>query len=471
MPHSIFSNLTIASGGRVVSVGLGLIVIKLLTHYLGPGGYGDYVLLLSYVTVAQLFADLGLYLTITQSVAAQPDQERQTVNTIVSLRLIMLVCVLVLSFFIANLIPSLQHLILSLVVIAIGFIFQSISQLFMGVYQHHRSVWRATIGDLAGRLIQISGLFYLSLTGLTLLRTVIAFTVGAGVSLVMHDLLAPLPSPRLKIEWRKWIPIIKQSWPLAVMLLLNAVYFRVDMIILSLFRSSNDVGLYGVAYRIIESALFFPAMFGGLLLPRFSESLAHHQHGRFSQYLTQGLWLLVAVGGLVVVTIAMRPQDIIMLISTEDFLGAAPLLQILGFALAVMFLGNLFGFALVALKQQRALLWLYAVLAILNTLLNFIAIPIWGAKAAAITTVFTELIAAGTAAIIVWRAAPFVLSVNKMFQALIVILSVVGTYYYLPNTWPFLIQAVFATLIMVLVAIATGLLGPSQMSLIFSSQK
>ena len=105
--------------------------------------------------------------------------------------------------------------------------------------------------------------------------------------------------------------------------------------------------------------------------------------------------------------LALAARPLITFISGAQYAPAAPLLQILCLALAIMFVGNLFGFTLVALRQQRALLKLYSSLMIGNILLNLLFIPHFGAYAAAWTTVATEGAATLVAGLLVWRLIPF----------------------------------------------------------------
>lgn len=64
-----------------------------------------------------------------------------------------------------------------------------------------------------------------------------------------------------------WKDIIQRSWPLIITIVLNLVYLKADILILSLFKSQADVGLYGAAYRVIDVLVTIPFMIGGTILP------------------------------------------------------------------------------------------------------------------------------------------------------------------------------------------------------------
>ena len=399
----------------MLNVALGVVVVALLTRLLGAASYGSYALLISLGTIVQLFADGGLYLTLTRQLAEAPKRQTALLSHTMSLRLALLVVAFTIGLALTLVIPSLHSLTAAFVLVALGLVAQSMSQLLMGVFQQAQSIWPATVGDLLGRGAQLAAIGALAATAVTLEGMALTFAVGAGVALFAHQLLLPTARRwRLTAHWPTWKELAAVSWPLGALLLLSAIYFRIDTVILSLYWDAARVGYYGLAYRIIESALFFPAMLGGLLLPRLSEALAKNQRARAGRLVSEGLTVALGVALVGVALAAGFAQEIIQVVSGADFAPAAPLLMLLAPALLILFAGNIFGFTLVALKKQVALLKLYAGLVVLNLILNLLFIPQYGATAAALTTLITEGLAAGIAGWLTWRLLPWRLAYPRL---------------------------------------------------------
>lgn len=466
MPPSIISNTAIATAGRVINVSLGLIVIKLLTRFLGPAGYGSYSLLLSFGTLWQLVADFGLYLQLTRSIAEEKKPHTELINTIFSLRAVLLISAFAASLIAAVFIPSLAGLTAPLVLIALGLIFQSFSQLYMGIFQYRQNIWRATLGDILGRLGQIVVVIFFGLKWAALSGMAFAFALSNGLALLVHQTALAPTKPRFTIAWAQWKDMMRLSWPLGALLVLNAIYFRIDTVILSLFRPPAEVGWYGLAYRLIESALFLPAMFGGLLLPRLSEALARRQTITAAQYISQGLTAMLVAAGFIVLTLLLRAREVILLIADKFFLPAAPALMILSLALAAMYFGNIFGFAMIALKKQTALLKLYAALALANTIGNLITIPLWGALAAAATTALTEAAAVSLSGWIIWRRLPYRLPNRSLAGTLLAGSASTAVYYLAPAAWPLGLEIVAALAAYLSIITATKTLTRQNLSLL-----
>lgn len=465
MSHSILTNTAISAGGRTLNIVLGILVTAIVTRWLGPATFGYYVLLLALGSIVQLLADGGLYLTLTRTIAEQPSKKNEIISNIISLRAILLFCAFLLGGVAVAVMPGLAGMLPVYIILAIGLIAQSLSQLLMGIYQNEQNMWGATGGDLAGRLLQIFIIFILgSAAGLS--GVSLAFMLGAAATFLLHNLFLPRQIKwRVKFNYSNWRELVAVSWPIGFLLLVNAVYFRIDTLILSFFNSATEVGWYGLAYRIIESMLFFPAMLGGLLLPRISEFLLVDKN-KARQLIEEGLKLLALTGALAVILIIIAAPEIINLVAGPLYFAAAPWLKILSAALFIMFLGNLFGFALMALKKQLALLKLYLTLMIVNLLLNLIFIPFYGAAAAAWTTVATEAIATIGAFIMLNRALSLkfpVIYLLKVLCALAVTIIMVDRLFF---TSHIIIQVVLAVAGYVGITSALGLMSAKSLYLL-----
>ncbi|MEK7557056.1 MAG: oligosaccharide flippase family protein [Patescibacteria group bacterium] len=446
MPQSIATNTLVAIVGRVVQVALGFAVLAALTRFLGEEAFGQYAAVLAYGSLVLIGADLGLYLTLTRRVGQEPKSASTLLSDITWIRLVSLFAAFFLGSLFLPVFPILKNTLGVFWIAAAGFAAQSLSQLLMGVFQARASLWRASVGDLVGRFVQLGVVLGAPYVAVSLFPRVhvalmvFAFTAGTVAAALAHLHFLPL-------RFRLHLPpnssrvreILAESWPAAALLALNAVYFRVDILILSFFRPESEVGLYGLAYRIIESALFLPAAFGGLLLPRLSEGSSLP-----TALFRESLYMVTLIGSGVSLLLALLAAPIIHFLSGDSFAGTAPLLAILSLALFVMFLGNLFGFTLVARGRVRSLMWLYAGLVIFNVIANLLTIPRYGALAAAVVTVATEVLAAAIAAILAYRLAPYTFSSTFFAKLIIVLLATTGGTLILPDSWHVVAQAFIA---------------------------
>jgi O-antigen/teichoic acid export membrane protein len=181
------------------------------------------------------------------------------------------------------------------------------------------------------------------------------------------------------------------SAPLGITLLFNLVYFRVDSIILTLTRTTAEVGVYGLAYKIFELPLVIPTFFMNALYPVMLEHTVHGTRYTESEYISvlkKSAGLLFA-GSLIVIGALWIGAPIISFIRT-DFVGGTQVLRVLALGLPFFFLSSLTMWTLIAKKKQTLLAVIYFISMIVNVLLNMIFIPRFGYMAAAWITVGSE---------------------------------------------------------------------------------
>lgn len=481
MSYSILSNTLVASAGRVINIILGIVIVAAVSRYLGAAQYGRYSLLLAYGSLWQIAADFGLYLALTRDIARYPDRQQKILSLITAVRLALLITMFGTAGVIVFYLPGYRALLPAFAIVALGLVFQSFSQLLMGVYQAHGVIWRATAGDLLGRVVQLIGVFLFPLAVFynfqlqtahyQLLYMAATFTAGLAVAYFFHAVLVPAVQPwRVALNWRQLKRIVINAWPLAGMLVLNVIYFRIDIVMLAYWRPEAEVGWYGLAYRIVESLLFFPAMFGGLLLPNVS-ALISRNAGRAKALLEQSLRFVAVAAAFTGVALVMLARPTVEFLSGEQFEPAASLLQVLAGALVIMFFGNVFGFALVALNKQKQLLILYALLAGGNVVSNALLIPVYGALAAAWTTVATEAVAAGAAAILVWWVLPYRLTATVVMQVIILAAATALFALVEPAQWHVLVRFVLAAIFYGAGCVLLGLIRSSHIGLLLVSKR
>lgn len=467
---SIISNTVVSSLGRAINIALGITALGLISRFLGVEKYGLYALLLAFGSILQITADFGLYLTLTRTISEHPHKENFYLSHITSLRFVLWVIVFGLGGLLALLLPQFRNLLPVYIVIAAGFAAQSFSQLMMGVYQKYGTVWRATIGDIIGRLVQVGGILFIGATHATLITMVALFSFSLVVAAFIHRRFLPSAvSIKPAFSWGAWRTIIIASWPLGALLLFNIVYFRIDTIMLAFYTSSATVGFYGLSYRLIESGAFFPAMLGGLLLPHLSAAWQKQNKLKFKALFQQGLILTLWVSVPLTLILILLAQPIIVLIAGPDFIPAAPLFKVLSLALFCIFIGNLASSALVACRRHFTLLILAVSLAGINIVLNLIFIPRWGALAAALTTLATECLAALIVTIIIFRLIRFSLPIRFLLLLLLISAFMAAVLIVLPSNWHLIIRLALIAPLYFASSVFVRLITTDKLNMLFSS--
>ena len=176
----------------------------------------------------------------------------------------------------------------------------------------------------------------------------------------------------------------QEALTLGLVLFLIQFYFRIDTIMLGLLSSKTEVGLYSVAFNLMEGTFFIPSIVMAAIFPGLSQTK------QFLNYFRKGFLMLSLTGIIGGGAVFLLAELIIKMFFAEEFQGSGEILKILAFAIPIVFWGYLMTQSLVALDHNRIYLAITTFAVLLNVLLNYWLIPEYGAEGAAIATVITE---------------------------------------------------------------------------------
>jgi len=185
--------------------------------------------------------------------------------------------------------------------------------------------------------------------------------------------------------------LLKESLPLGLAVIFTLIYFRLDTLMLSLMKPAADVGIYNLGYKFLESLIFFPTMFIGLVMPLMSE-YALSAKEKFRKVVQKALDVLLIFAIPLMIGILFLSERMVVLIAGQEFVLSSGVLDILIIAVGIIFLSVLFSNMIISLRKQKALVYIYGLGAIINLIANFIFIPKYSYYGAAATTVITEFV-------------------------------------------------------------------------------
>lgn len=443
-------NVALNSSIKVFStVVLSLFSIRLITGHLGPEGFGMYATVLAFFSLFSAIIDLGLGPVTAREISRENADEQNILGKIVTLRLLTSGTLVILSPILIYFFPYSQELKIGIFFAALATVFSTFSYVLNGIFQKRLIMDKVAFIELGGKLLQV-GLVWFFITAqfgfLYIASTVV-------IALIFNATLAYILSRRyihfrLSFDPSFWKNFLKESLPLGATAIITFAYFKFDTILLSIWQSQAEVGVYNVAYKIIENLVFFPAMLVGLILPLLSRYIYTNRPyfeeiaGKTSKV------FLVFVTPLVVGTWFLAPY-IVHIISGADFAAAVPVLRILILALACIFFGNYFNMLLIVSNAQKKLMIALLCIALVNVAVNVVVIPLYSYMGAAYTSLLTEFLVALISGILVYRHIHYIPSFEHAGRIMLAGLIMGGVLYMLSSS-PFFLSGFVACVVYVL---------------------
>lgn len=374
------------------TVVLSLYSIRLITEYLGPDGFGKYAIILAFFAFFSALVDLGLAQVTAREISREGADEKSIFGKIFTLRLLTSSAIIILAPAMVYFFGYERDLKIGILFGAAAVFFSSASLLLNGIFQKNLAMDRVAMVEFFGKFLQVVMVTIIVKNNLGFLAIASTLLVSLSFNAIVVFFLSR-SFVRFSLEWDTayWKHFLYESSPLAATAIITFAYFKLDTIILSVLKTSSDVGIYNVAYKIMENLIFFPAMLAGLILPLLSRTL-FSDRALFEEIVdkTFKVFLLI-VFPLVVGTWVLAPE-IITIISGSGFGESAKVLRILVFALGCIFFGHYFTMLLIVSNGQKKLMKALIVAAIFNIVINFIFIPKYSYVGAALVSLATEFL-------------------------------------------------------------------------------
>lgn len=179
--------------------------------------------------------------------------------------------------------------------------------------------------------------------------------------------------------------LFKHGWPLLLTGLSVLIFMKIDQLMLYHMRGSHDAGLYASMMWIMEKFYIFIGILLQALYPYLSEKYTTNKK-QYHLSVKIGYKVLSLFVIPIIVFIFFYHQVLVMLLLGEKYAEASHTLAILICSLPFVFWGALNQRTLVITHALKLDLIFASLSALLNVVLNFLFIPLFGIAGAAIAT-------------------------------------------------------------------------------------
>jgi O-antigen/teichoic acid export membrane protein len=265
------------------------------------------------------------------------------------------------------------------------------------------------------RLGWISGIEFLrqALTAVFMVALVIAgaallpfFIVAPATALIAAAVTVAISRPQVPrtpaFVPAEWLKLLRQTVLYAAATALGVLYFQLAMVLTSLTAGDRQTGFFAVAFRITELFNGVPWLLTTSAFPLVARA-AQNDRERLRYALQRMFDVALVVGVLFSVAIVTGARFAIDVVAGAGHDPSVTALHILGLAAPATFLVATWAYALLALREHRALLAANGVAVVVMGTLVLILASSHGAKGAAIAAVSTEYVLAGAYAIALMR--------------------------------------------------------------------
>ncbi len=315
---------------------------------------GDFTLGLALAAPVLMLTNLQL-----RSVQATDARREYSFGDYLGLRLLMTLLALVVVGMLTLISGYDANTVAVVLLVGLAKAFESISDIFYGLFQQHERMDRIARSLLAKGVLALAALGLGVWLGGSLWWGVLGLTAAWGLVLLVHDLPAAawlLPGgglPRPRWQPRSLARLVWLALPLGAVMCLISLTANLPRYFLHSWCGSAELGIFAaISYLMLVGGRFVNA-FGEAASPRLARSYAEGDLPGFRRLLLRqvGLAVLFGSAGLVVSLVAGR--QLLTLLYRAEYAEHTDLLMWVMVAAALTYLGSALGYAMTAARYFR----------------------------------------------------------------------------------------------------------------------
>jgi O-antigen/teichoic acid export membrane protein len=385
----IFKNFLAIFVGDVLSRLIGIVTAIALARYLGPEDYGKYSLVTSLAYLFAVLSDFGLDDLIVKDVAKNRALAPEYVTTSFIIKLLSSCLSIAALILLVLFMGYSKEIVLCTAIFSIHLIFITLSNAMSSIFKAYERMEYASIIMIVrggAGLLLIIGLIYFHGTLLEIIFSrVFAFFVGFLVSFAI--LFKNFTKPKMSVDVGLMRNLIKNAFPFLAIALIVTLYAKVDIIMLSKIKGDLYVGWYTPASNdLFFGLLLIPRTISIVVFPMFSRQFGESvDRMRSSCNYVIKLALILGIG--VSAGTFLLADKIIHFVFGPQYSNSIIILRIFSIAVIFVFVLDPLGYALIAINKIKTFVRINCFILVINILLNFVLIQLYGHVGAAITSI------------------------------------------------------------------------------------
>lgn len=416
----------------------------IIARTLGVSGYG---ILIYSITIAQflsIFVEYGLSQYIVREIARNKSNVALFSNAIVlKIAQWVLGCTAILLLSVFTGIFQKNLLLLALLLPFFDILYLTSISLFNGLKQfQYSSIFNLCYDGIRLILVSIASIWFKNITLILVGYIASSFLTSL---IVLFYIYKRNIAGKHTMQMTRAMSLYKESFWFFIYALLFQLYFKIDVVMINYYRNSEEVGKYIAAYKLFEVFLFIPALFMGVLFPRFS-SLSDDKE-RLLKNAKQIQVVLVNLLFPLVIIIFSFSGLLVTVLYGSKFNESVITLKIVILTLALYLSNCILPLMLTSQRLEKKCILAFFIGMSINIVLNIFAIPMYGAEGAAGATVLSEVLVTVLYLLFVKNYIGEFVYLSRIYVPLILIISFILMMTIIPMNSIFIIYAVAAFIV------------------------
>ncbi len=383
-------------GEKVIKMLSQLVMMILMARILGPEELGSLMYCFTIASAFIFLNTLGLDSLLVKVFVERANKQYSFLKHALVLRTIGAICSIVLINIVGYwLVSGDAHLLLFAISLYHLFMpFNVYEWFYQAQGRGDLSAYGLIVGHLSGFVFRLVCLFYggdLIWLGIAYIVEMAAMAccylfIAKGIAKNTHQ-----TSQITNFSFERMINLLKDASPLILSGALVLLYMKVDQLMLGYMVNEAEVGIYVAATRLSEAWYFVGLTLIGVYFPKLIETKCSFGNAAYTiELIKKGRWLIWSGIALVFLT-SFATKWLIDILYGPEYLESSNVLLLTIWTVPFVYLGAISNRMLIL--DSKTLIVLYRSFAglLINLILNYFLIPLYGSVGAAIATLCSHI--------------------------------------------------------------------------------
>lgn len=388
----IARNSSIVILSNALNMGISLLVLIYLARYLGDIGFGKYSFVFAYFSIFTVLANWGVDNILVREASKERTKAHGLIGDSLGLKLVLSFSAAFFSIIVINILGYSNEIKVAVYLMSSTLIFAALRETFASIFKINLKMEYYVFPNLVDRIVSAGLIVFIIFLHEGLVEIFAILALSKFLNLVITIFISrKFIRPTVEVNIPQWKAILIPAIPLGISAFFVMIYFRVDVLMLSLMKGDSAVGFYSAAYALTESLIIIPTAIVTASFPLISRYYKTSK-GELNRLYNTLLRFMVMAGLPIAVGTTILSEQIISILYGHAFLPSSNALAILIWAGVLMFVNFFLGSVGIAVGREKFIASITGLTALINIVLNLLLIPPFSYIGASLATVLTELI-------------------------------------------------------------------------------
>lgn len=416
MLKKILSNTFTQILSKVGTAIISILLLSVLTNYLSQELFWLYSKVYNYLWIFAFLADLGLYTITIREVTKNKENSKKIVSNVMTLRSLLGIIIIFLSLVIAYFLPWYNEKIalVSIFIVSIFTLFSLVNSSILALMQANLKMEFSLFSTILWKLITfiwillVVFLFYkkweITDFSFPFYFIMLSWLVWIFLNTLLNYFYAKkITNIWFSFDWKYIKHIFKISIPYWLALFLSVVYFKVDVVLLSILEPKKladiSIALYSLPMKIVEVLMVVWWFYLNSILWELSRNFEKKDFDNLKRILKISFKILFSFSLFLLVFWTLFRNHIIEIVANKDYINpinhiysSSDVFFVVLLVVVFYFISNLFIYVLIASNNESKLLKINIIVAIFNIIWNIIVIPKYSFMWSAVITVMSQIL-------------------------------------------------------------------------------